>query len=293
MKRRGWMTVAALTVILGLALGFAGRRGHHARTGEWLGGSWLTEGWFEEGEPELDASELLAIQNAPTVRWCAPGLEAIPGGGCFAAPATAREGNRPRPLVIYLHGIFDPAAASEELSRQARVADRALSLGFAVLALHGHVGQCSAPEYATRVCWPSNERNEGAGPSYVAEWKAPLAVAKQRGAGGRRYVLGFSNGGYFAGLLAERAWFDAGAFVIARAGPVEPVRPTGWKAPLLLTLSDGDPSRDEMVKLDEELARGDWAHERFVAKGGHALPDGDIDAAMAFFVRQERETAKR
>lgn len=127
----------------------------------------------------------------------------------------------------------------------------------------------------------------------MAEWKAPLAVAKQRGAGGRRYVLGFSNGGYFAGLLAERGWFDAGAFAIARGGPVEPVKPTGWKAPILLTLSDGDPSHDEMVKLDDELARADWPHERFVAHGGHALPDSDIKAAIAFFVKQEIESAKR
>jgi predicted esterase len=190
-----------------------------------------------------------------------------------------------------LHGIFDPAAASEELSRQSRVAAKGVSAGFAVLALRGHVGQCSLPEYAARVCWPSNERNQDAGPAFVSEWKAPLKAAHERGARGKRYVFGFSNGGYFAGLLAERDWFTAEAFVVSRGGPVEPVKPSGEKRPILLTLSEEDPSFEEMTKLDEELTKGDWAHERFVARGGHALTDGDIAAAVEFFAKHE--AAKR
>ena len=156
-----------------------------------------------------------------------------------------------------------------------------------MLALRGHVGQCSAPEYATRVCWPSNERNEGAGPSYVDEWRAPLAAADKRGATGHRYVFGFSNGGYFSGLLAQRAWFPARAFVVARGGPVEPVHGPDEKPPMLLTLSEDDPSHDEMVKLDGDLTHDGWVHDQFMSQGGHALPDADIDAAIAFFLKQE------
>jgi predicted esterase len=121
----------------------------------------------------------------------------------------------------------------------------------------------------------------------VVEWTTPLAVAAERGAHGRRYVFGFSNGGYFSGLLAERAWLNAGAFVVARGGPVSPVKASGAKLPLLLTLSEGDPSHDEMVKLDDELTREEWPHEVFVSEGGHALPDSDIQAAVAFFVKHE------
>jgi dienelactone hydrolase len=214
---------------------------------------------------------------------CGAGLEPIASRACFASPAS----KGPWPVVLYLHGIFDPAAPAEELGRQAHVAALARERGFAVLALWGRVGQCSAPEYASRVCWPSNERNSEDGPSFVADWSAPLALAAKRGASGGRYVLGFSNGAYFAGLLAERAWFDARAFVVARGGPVQPVKPAGKKYPILLTLSEGDPSRDEMTKLDEQLTAAAWAHERFVSQGGHALPDADIAAALKFFVEQE------
>jgi predicted esterase len=188
---------------------------------------------------------------------------------------------------VYLHGIFDPRAASDEMGRQSRVTTRALRRGFAVLAVHGRVGECSAHEYASQVCWPSNERDADDGPGFVAEWKEAIATAEQRGATGNRYVLGFSNGGYFAGLLAEREWFPAAAYVIARGGPVMPVTAAGKKSPILLILSEDDPSYEEMVRLDEELSRAGWYHELYRSSGDHALADTDIEAAMQFFERQE------
>jgi predicted esterase len=279
--------VAALIAVVVVPLLVFARHRYHARTGAWFGGSWLRDGWFESSDTAgPDAEE--EIPDAATLAWCAPGLTPVPGGGCFAAPEGPAADNAQWPLVLYLHGIFDPAADAEELSRQSRVAAKALAGGFAVLALRGHVGQCSAPEYASRVCWPSNERNEDAGPSFVAEWSVPLAHARRLGGRGRRYVLGFSNGGYFSGLLAERAWFDAGGFVVARGGPVMPVRPSGPKFPVLLALSDGDPSHEEMLRLDEELVRQAWPHEKVLSHGGHELPDGDIAAAIEFFREQER-----
>ncbi len=282
---------AAVIVLVGASAltGAIARRRHHARTGEWFGGSWLREGWFEDEIPDDEPGGAPDLPDAETIDWCSDGLTPLPGGGCFASPPDLT--TSPWPLIVYLHGIFDPAAPTEERSRQARVAELGRAKGFAVLALRGHVGQCSAPEYATRVCWPSNERNQDAGPEFVAEWRAPLRLAALRGARGPRYVLGFSNGGYFAGLLAERGWFDAGAFVVARGGPVEPVNATGAKYPMLLTLSEADPSHDEMIKLDEALTRDDWPHEIFLAQGGHALPDRDIEAAIDFFERQDRSRA--
>jgi len=281
LDRRRWAIGGAVVAILfvGITVRSCRPRG---RSSDWFGGSWLPRSWF--GTVDHDHRPADDIPDAETVAWCAEGLVPVAGGGCFAAPAAGAD---PWPLVIYLHGIFDPAAASEEMSRQQRVAAIATAKGFAVLALRGHVGECSAPEYASRICWPSNERNEDGGPGFVAEWKTPLALAAARGGRGRRYVLGFSNGGYFAGLLAERGWFEANAFVVARGGPVQPVKASGRKAPMLLTLSEDDPSHDEMLKLDEGLTRDEWPHEKFVAHGGHALPDADIESAVAFFGQQE------
>ena len=281
MDRRAQALVVGAALLIGF--GALARLHHRRRTGAWFGGEWTTTGWFETEDTAPRAFQEGEPPDAATVAWCADGLAAVPGGGCYAAP----RGDGPWPLILYLHGIFEPLAASDELDRQSRVASRAVRRGFAVLALRGHVGQCSAPEYATRVCWPSNERNEGAGPSYVDEWRAPLAAAKRLGATGNRYVLGFSNGGYFSGLLAQRGWFSARAFVVARGGPVEPVHGPEPKPPILLTFSEGDPSHDEMMKLADDLTRDAWAHDQFASQGGHALPDMDIDAALDFFRKHE------
>jgi poly(3-hydroxybutyrate) depolymerase len=266
-----WLGAFGLVVLLVLGLTVQRHR---------PGSPWLS-GWFGPGPDDTRSEE--ELPDAATVAWCAPALKPIPGGGCFRAPRS--EG--PWPLILYLHGIFDPAAASDELDRQTRVANIGNSKGFAVLALRGHVGECLNPELASRVCWPSNEKNLDGGPSFVREWKTPLGLAAREGARGKRYVLGFSNGGYFSGLLAERAWFDAAAFVVARGGPVAPVTAEGAKVPILLTMSEEDPSYDEMVKLDEALTKDGWQHEKLETHGGHALPDGDIEAAVRFFLKQE------
>jgi predicted esterase len=232
--------------------------------------------------------ETVAEEDAGVIEWCAEGLVPIHGGGCFASPP-GEEAKR-APLIVYLHGIYDEHADAEELDRQHRVAKRATARGFAVLALRGVLGGCSMePDLATKFCWPSNERTAARGPETVGEWTPALRAAARLGASGPRYVLGFSNGGFFSGLLAVRGWFDATAFVIASGGPVEPVHALGAKRPLLLMSADDDPAQDGMMHLDDELTREGWLHESYWGAGAHQLTDPEVDAALTFFVRLRDE----
>jgi dienelactone hydrolase len=227
------------------------------------------------------------VDAGPLATWCDPALEPLVGGGCFAAP---REVASPIPLVIYLHGMYERAAAREELERQRRVAARATAKGFAVLALHGTEGGCKRPDLTTWFCWPSNERTAGDAPGVVAAWGPALDAATKRvGTGGKRFVLGFSNGAFFAGLLAVQALFPADAFAIAHGGPVEPVRARGPMPPLFLMSADDDESQDGMIRFDAELAPDKWPRDTYARGGGHALPEVDIDAALTFFTRSQRE----
>ncbi len=221
--------------------------------------------------------------SAEPADWCAAGYEPIEGGGCFAFPTTEPR----RALIVYLHGRYARDAAADEVDRQRRLASRATSRGFAVLALRGRLGTCTAPELADWFCWPSNERNADAGSAFVNSWARALSAAQERVRAGKRYLLGFSNGGYFAALIASRGLLGADAVVVAHAGPVEPVRPTGGMAPLLLLSADDDISQDEMIRLDDELTRIHWAHDSYARFGGHALTDEDIDAALTFFARAQ------
>jgi dienelactone hydrolase len=220
--------------------------------------------------------------------WCAPGLDAIGGGGCLATPEGAA---LPMPLVVYLHGMYDQATPQDELDRQRRVAARATAAGYAVLALRSSLAAChpDLPEYATRYCWPSNEKVADRAAAFVDGWNEAMRAAEGRVGQGPRFVLGFSSGGYFAGLLAVRALFPGDAFVVAHAGPVEPVKPYGRKAPILLLSADDDVSQDGMVKLDAELSREVWPHAHAARGGGHALTDWDIESALTFFTDIRRD----
>ena len=222
---------------------------------------------------------------------CAEGLDPLVDDACYAAPAGATSS---LPLLIYLHGFFEEGPGegqNEALDQQRRVALRATARGFAVLALRGTQGACAiSAENATKVCWPSNEKVAYKGAEFVREWQPALAAAAARHAIDKQYIFGFSNGGYFAGLIAVRALYDADAFAIAHAGPVEPVKALGAKPPLLLLSADEDLSQESMLRFDEELTHDEWPHENHARGGGHALPDSDIEVALTFFQRTRTES---
>lgn len=219
---------------------------------------------------------------------CGRGLEPLADDGCFASPPSS-PGRDPIPLVVYLHGRFPNTKLHEELATQERLVRLAVRRGFAVLALRGKQGQCNHPSFVEWWCWPSNERNAGDGPAFVERWSNAMAAAERRVGQGRRLLLGFSNGGYFASLIATRALYPFDAVVVAHAGPVEPTIAVGTKPPMLLVTADDDPSNDEVLRLSAELTQADWPHHVVAREGGHELPDWDIDMALTFFTRTRTE----
>ena len=229
-------------------------------------------------ETELDAG----IEG-----WCADGLTPIAGGGCFAPPL---EPVKPVTLLLYLHGRHSPKTLAEEHERQLRVARLGTSKGYAVLAMRGAQGECTQPELADTWCWPSNPRNAADGAAFVERFEPAIREARARVGEGSTVLLGFSNGGYFATLIATRALGQFDAIAIAHAGPVPPTHPVGSTPPLLLITADDDPSDPEMLELDAALTREGWRHEIVGREGGHALPDWDVGMALTFFgrVKQER-----
>ena len=235
--------------------------------------------------PAVEAPAPVQVEHGDAP--CAEGLEPIAAGGCLAL---AKAPLSPPELVVYFHGLYDKPHVAEELDRQRRVARAATAKGISVLALRGKMGACSVNErYETWWCWPSNEKTADAARGFVASWEPALAAAEERAGKGRRLVLGFSNGAYFASLLAVRGLFDAQAFAIAHGGPVEPVRGTAKRVPLLLMSADDDYAQTEMIRLEDELRGDKWPLEIVARAGGHALTDQDIASALAFFARVRTE----
>jgi dienelactone hydrolase len=258
-------SLVALVVVLALAVGaFAVRltRTHGART-------------------LADSEELSPSLEAPA-DWCTAGYEPI-RGGCLAIPASSPHA----PLLIYLHGRYEKDQSAEEADRQRRVAARFTSKGYAVLALRGKLGGCGAAELSTWYCWPSNDRTVGTAGQVVETWQAVFDETESRVHPEHRFVLGFSNGGYFATLLASRVLVHADAYVVAHGGPVEPVEAASSKPPLLLLSADDDIAQDDMLRLDAELTNSHWPHDSYARAGAHGLTDQDIDTALAFFARSK------
>jgi len=143
-------------------------------------------------------------------------------------------------------------------------------------------------------CWPSNERNASDAPAFVTRIDETIARARERIGVGPNVLLGFSNGGYFAELIAKRALARFDAIAIAHAGPVNvffgDVPPARRETPpILLVTADDDISDIDMMQLDDELTRTRWPHAIVAREGGHALPDWDIDSALVFFDRARKE----
>jgi len=227
-------------------------------------------------------SGLSLTESTTAADWCAPGFEPF-AGGCFAA-AEGSQG-----LIIYLHGRYTPETVNEEIDRQARVVRMATARGFSVVAFRGKQGGCPGPELESYWCWPSNEHTQDAGPETVASWEGALAAAEKDAGKGARYILGFSNGGYFAALIATRALLPVDAIAIVGGGAVEPTRALGPKPPVLLVAGDDDGALDSMLLLETELEREAWPHAFVAREGTHALTDFDVDMALTFFTRTRRE----
>jgi predicted esterase len=229
--------------------------------------------------PAIGASSEPAPES--TADWCAPGFEPVPGGGCFASFAD----HAGQPLIVYLHGRYARDVAADEIDRQRRLGARATARGYAVLALRGRLGECVALELADWFCWPSNDKNLDHAPEFVGSWTQALAAAHERTGSQTRFLLGFSNGGYFAGLIASRRLLPIQAVAVAHGGPVVQAQAVGGDSPFLLLSADDDVAQDDMIRLEEQLARAQWPHDSYARFGGHALTDEDIDAALTFFAR--------
>jgi predicted esterase len=248
-------------------------------------GVWSCAGLFgcAHREPASTASGTL----------CGEGLEPL-GEACLALPPGAPSDV---PVVLYLHGMFPSDYPQQSLIAQRELATMATARGFALLVPRGRLGLCDwKPELLNWYCWPSTMRTAQLAPEIVQGW-TPLWKALDDRLGGsadrprKRFVLGYSNGGFFAALLAARGDLPFDAYAIAHGGAVEPCwfdpsRP----APMLLLSAEGDQWQAPlMAELHERLDEASWPNEHRIRQGGHALTAGDIEDALGFFASHRQQ----
>ena len=216
--------------------------------------------------------------------WCPDGFEVGPQDTCFAVPETT---TKDTPVLVYLHGMYAGHGSPEEW----RLVRSTVNRGYAVVVPRGKRGLCAwKAELKDHFCWPQETEDPQAFKNVIAEWDRVLwqVDAILEGGSHKRYVLGFSNGGFFASYIAEHGLFPAQAYAIAGGGPLEAAHKPAKAVPIMLLSAQDDAVESAKTKeLHEGLAKVGWAHAYCTRPGQHSLAAEDVEAALRFFKHEQ------
>lgn len=237
------------------------------------------------GSNAAPAQTVLATNES----WCPDGFEVGPQDTCFAIP-DAHDKNTP--ILVYLHGMYTGHGSAEEWS----LVHSAVARGFAVVIPRGRRGACAwKAELKDHFCWPQEVDDPPSFKSVVQDWDRVLwqVDALLEGGTHKRYVLGFSNGGFFATYVAAHGLFPADGWAIINGGPLEPAPKLPKKSPMLLVSAQDDSDQGpKMKELHDSLAKAGWPHAFCSRPGPHSLASEDVEAALRFFKRDADGTLK-
>jgi poly(3-hydroxybutyrate) depolymerase len=219
--------------------------------------------------------------------WCPEGFEPGPNDTCFALPA---EPTKDTPVLVYLHGLYVGHGSPAEWEAVRLAAQR----GFAVVVPRGKRGLCDwRAELKDHFCWPQDPEDTEAIRGLIKEWERVLwqVDALLEGGPHKRYVLGSSNGGFFAAFVATHGLFDGRAYAIVNGGVLAP--PGKSKpAPMILIGTSESEEGGKLRELHETLGKASWAHAFCPRPGAATITPDDVELALRFFKRDAEGTLK-
>jgi predicted esterase len=233
------------------------------------------------------APEPVRAETADSDEFCAPELESLAGGACYAAPKQ-HAANEPKTLVLFLHSLVGARGnwQWEQQRTLARVGERS---GMSVLMPRGRLG--IGPGRKPDVwAWPtSHAAEQTVEPEVLAEWvKLREEVTRRHGEFERTFVMGFSNGAYYATSLAVRAQLDADGYAVFAGGSgsrwiaARARATTKRRAPIFIGYGTRDAARHDARALANLLGRLKWPHRVRSADVGHTVTNDQLDRAVAY-----------
>lgn len=219
--------------------------------------------------------------EAVAEHWCPEGFEPGHGDVCFALPV---EHGPSTAILVYLHGMLEGHGSPEEWA----AARSAIVHGFAVVLPRGRRGLCDwKPELKDHFCWPQDSADVTEMKTVVGAWDRTLWQVNELLEGGTHphYVLGFSNGAFFANHLARSGAFKADAYALVSGGaPTAEASVAESHPPMILLSSERDTAQAAKTKeLHELYTREKWPHQSCSRPGEPGLIGEDVDAALRFF----------
>jgi predicted esterase len=237
----------------------------------------------------LTLSKAVTTEMGSAATFCGEGWRGLDEGACLAVPDTFAA---PASVVVFAHGMLAPDALPTD--EQATLLAAAKSHGFAVLFQRGTPGLCTwEPGVVDNLCWPTKQETVDAkGPEILAAWDRSQgraeALVGQRFE--RRYLFGFSNGGYFVAFLTVEGRYrvDGAGLVGAGRTAVDESLTGAGRPPFYLAVGDQEEevTRQDAATLNQVLERGGWKTSHVVHPGrGHELREDDLAAAWTLWGR--------
>jgi len=230
------------------------------------------------------ASSARADETAPQA-WCAPELETLPGDVCHAELSPGSSGRRT--LVIFLHGVIQPDT-TWQWGQQRGIVRSAKRLGFSVIMPRGRRG-IGPPGMTDWITWPtSTKAQRSVEDDLLEEWKRARELVETRSghAFDEVFVVGFSNGAYYASSLALRGRMDVDGYAVFAGGGASYLRreaaSTRRRAPIFVAICAKDATARDARPLSDMLGTLRWPHRSESRPVGHAIADVQLDHAIAF-----------
>lgn len=215
--------------------------------------------------------------------WCAPELEALPHDVCYAKGPKSKAGKRT--LVIFLHGLVQEGSGWQH-SLQKGLANAGKRLGFSLFAPRGRLSAGSSNKDDT-YAWPS--RSRALEDEVVEEWmQAKAIVEKREGASfDEVFVMGFSNGAFYAASLALRGRLDVDGYAVfaggaAHKGTVASAKAVKNKKPIFLGIASKDDTAKDQRELAKALKKLKWPTRSVSRPVGHVVADDHLEKALEF-----------
>ena len=221
--------------------------------------------------------------------WCASELETLPDDVCFHAGPAPADGRST--LVIFLHGLLQ-AGTDWQYAQERGMVRAARRLGFSLLTPRGRLG-ASRHGGAGMVAWPTGgDARARFEDDVLAEWeRARKLLETRRGAPfDEVFVVGFSNGAYYASSLALRGRLAVDGYAVFAGGTsYAPTAPAGRRAPIFVGISAKDETTvNDARSLSALLKKAGFPHKTESRKVGHLVADAHLDHALAYLRAEAR-----
>lgn len=249
------------------------------------------------GPSQSASAGVTAPDTAPAQDWCAPNIAHLPSGVCYAAPSSFAP-NRPRTLVIFLHGVIQEGT-TWQWNPQRGMSLAARAHGYAVLMPRGRLGisRHRTSDTSDQWTWPTaHVAQQQVENEVIGEWaQARKELEAELGSPFERvWIFGFSNGAYYASSLALRARLPADGFAVFAGGGAPKPFPRGpaLRAPIYVGYGLRDRAHNDPRQLGAALRAAHWPSKSVGKPGvGHSIADSQLNEAIEFLDKHRPESA--